>query len=187
VYVPQVHSRKAEQETIDILREHMPADWRVHVCVHSWYHSSVRVFDSIDVSARSNLQIHCFNDSEYMARTILETFPNAYIGFTGALTKSASLKAIVRDVIPLNRLLLETDGPYMVPAGCHGSVRTEGAVVASLGCSLIRWSDWYLCARQVSHPGMCIVIAETIAELKGLSVDEVLVQIRANTTAMYGI
>jgi Tat protein secretion system quality control protein TatD with DNase activity len=59
-----------------------------------------------------------------MARTILDEFPNAFIGVTGVVTNcnNQTLRGLVRDVIPLDRLLIETDGPYMVPQGIRSSV-----------------------------------------------------------------
>ena len=109
-------------------------------------------------------QIHCFGDSAEAAERLLSTFPNAYIGITGCITfdTASALQGIVKDVIPLSRLLIETDAPYMTPRG-------------------------FGCTGRVCHPGHCIAVAAKIAELKGLELDEVLRAVRENTTAMYGI
>jgi TatD DNase family protein len=85
-----IHTREAEKDTFDILKSNCPQDYKIHV--------------------------HCFTDSAEFAESLLKEFPNLYFGFTGVLTysKSTSLQSVVKDVIPLNRILLETDGPYMV-------------------------------------------------------------------------
>ena len=61
---------------------------------------------------------------------------------------------------PLNRLVLETDGPFMAPEPWRG---------------------------QTSLPWMVISVAETVAKVKKISVDQVLEQTRANVHRVYGI
>lgn len=61
--------------------------------------------------------------------------------------------------LPLDRLLLETDAPYMAPRPAKGP----------------------------SHPGHIPAIAQCIAQLKGVSVEAVMTAARQNTKAVYGI
>lgn len=82
------------------------------------------------------LHVHCFTgkllwmlgmltatDSLPFARTLLSTWPNCYLGFTGVITfKNASKLHNVLCDVPLNRLLLETDGPFMAPVPHRGKV-----------------------------------------------------------------
>jgi TatD DNase family protein len=74
----------------------MPTDWKIH--------------------------LHCWTgENKNFAKKLLEKFPNMYIGFTGVITFQNCQK--VRDVIqelPLGRILVETDGPYMAPEGYRG-------------------------------------------------------------------
>jgi len=65
-------------------------------------------------------------------------------------------------ITPLERILLETDAPYMKPA----SSDTD---------------------KGISHPGMIPLIANAIAKIKGTTLDEVLFAARGNTNKMYGI
>jgi len=62
--------------------------------------------------------------------------------------------------LPLDRLLLETDGPYMCPEPFRG---------------------------QTSHPGHVHRVAERIAELQGRSLGEVMEITRRSTNVVYGI
>ena len=88
-----LHIREAEEEGRAVLREQeVPADWPIHR--------------------------HCFNDSWAVAEAWLRLYPGSKIGMTGLVTYGHA-KA-VHDVarrIPLDRLLLETDAPYSLPAG----------------------------------------------------------------------
>ena len=61
---------------------------------------------------------HCFNGSMDEYNEWLEAFPNTYFGFTGICTHKEAhwqLSAVI-GMIPENRILLETDAPYLVPA-----------------------------------------------------------------------
>lgn len=130
-----VHSRAAEADTIKIMREHLPKEWLIH--------------------------LHCFTDRKEMAVTLLEHFPNLCVGFTGAVTfpgADANRENIA--AVPLDRLLLETDGPFMAPVPLRG---------------------------RIAHPGMIPLVAVTVAQVKGVSVEEVLTQTRKNVTKIYGI
>lgn len=63
--------------------------------------------------------VHCFSGSVEMAQEILKL--GMYIGLGGAVTfKNAKKPALVAQNIPLNRLLLETDAPYMTPVPYRG-------------------------------------------------------------------
>lgn len=63
--------------------------------------------------------VHCFSGSVEMAHEILKL--GMYIGLGGAVTfKNAKKPAAVAQDIPLDRLLLETDAPYMTPVPYRG-------------------------------------------------------------------
>ncbi len=72
--------------------------------------------------------VHCFSGSAEFAKEILRL--GMYIGFTGALTFKNARRAVeaVGD-IPLNRLLLETDCPYMAPEPYRGK-RCDSRMIA---------------------------------------------------------
>jgi TatD DNase family protein len=95
-----VHTRDADPETIRILREEQPP-------------SAV---------------IHCFSTGQELADAAIEL--GFYISLSGIVTfKSAeSLRAIVRR-LPLERLLIETDAPYLAPVPMRGKTN-EPAFIA---------------------------------------------------------
>ena len=74
--------------------------------------------------------LHCFTSSRALAMTGLEL--GLYVSFSGVLTfkNSDELRAIARDV-PLNRLLVETDAPFLAPVP-HRGRRNEPAFVADV-------------------------------------------------------
>ena len=88
---------------------------------------------------------HCYSGSAEMARQLVDR--GWYIGFTGVLTFKNARKAIeVASSIPLERIVLETDCPYMAPEPFRG-----------------RRND----------PGKLYRMAEKLAEIRGLPVEEV--------------
>ena len=88
---------------------------------------------------------HCYSGSAEMARQLVEL--GWYIGFTGVLTFKNARKAVeVASSIPLERIVLETDCPYMAPEPFRG---------------------------KRNDPGKLYRMAEKLAELRGLSVEEI--------------
>ena len=88
--------------------------------------------------------MHCFGGSVQEAQRAIEM--GFHLGIGGVVTfKNATLADIVK-VVPLNRLLLETDAPYLSPVPHRG---------------------------QRNEPANIPLVAQKIAELKGLSLDEV--------------
>ncbi len=88
---------------------------------------------------------HCYSGSLEMAKRLIKR--GWYIGFTGVLTFKNARKAIeVAANIPLDRLVLETDCPYMAPEPFRG-----------------RRND----------PGKLYRMAEKLAEIRGLTVEEI--------------
>jgi TatD DNase family protein len=73
--------------------------------------------------------LHCFSSSRALAEAALDL--GLYISISGIVTfrKSDELREIVRDV-PLDRLLIETDAPYLAPVPYRGK-RNEPAYVAA--------------------------------------------------------
>lgn len=85
-----VHSRNASEDTLDILKEYRPAG-----------------------------VVHCFSGSAEVAIEVIKL--GMYIGFTGVLTFKNAKKALrALEAVPLDRLLLETDCPYMAPEPLRG-------------------------------------------------------------------
>ena len=88
---------------------------------------------------------HCYSGSAEMAKELIKR--GWYIGFTGVLTFKNARKAIeVASAIPLDRLVLETDCPYMSPEPFRG---------------------------KRNDPGKLYRMAERLAEIKGLPLEEI--------------
>lgn len=71
---------------------------------------------------------HCFTGNEHEAEELLQ-FDGFALGIGGVLTfKKSHLPEVLPSVVPLNRIVLETDSPYMAPVPMRGS-RNESAYV----------------------------------------------------------
>ena len=128
-----IHSRDAAQDTLDIMK----------VCK----------------AEEAGGVIHCFSYGVEMAREYLNM--GFYIGIGGVLTfKNAKKLKEVAKYVPLDRILLETDCPYMAPEPHRGK----------------RNSSIYL-----------PYVAETLATIKGVDVEEVYQTTRENGKQMYRI
>jgi TatD DNase family protein len=81
-----------------------------------------------DSSGDFDFLLHCFSSGRGLAEAALEM--GGYISFSGILTfpRSTELRKIAADV-PLDRLLVETDAPYLAPVPYRGK-RNEPAWVA---------------------------------------------------------
>lgn len=87
---------------------------------------------------------HCFSGSAEMARELVKL--GWMVSFTGVLTYKNARKALeAAEAVPLDRLMIETDSPYMAPAPHRGKRNDSG----------------YL-----------IHICEKLAEIKGISPEE---------------
>lgn len=122
--------------------------------------------DSVSVLRNANLEgakihVHCFTSNRAFAEQLLGLSPHLYIGFTGILTfKNADAIREAAGMVPLDRLLLETDSPYLAPIPFRG---------------------------KPSHGGMIPHIAAKLAELKSVPLETLYEQVRQNTHAVYGI
>ena len=103
--------------------------------------------------------MHCFSGSAETAMEIVGL--GMYVGFTGVLTFKNAKKAVAAcAAVPADRLLLETDCPYMAPTPHRG---------------------------ERCHSGMIRLTAEKMAEIKGVTCDEMLKICRENTMRLFGI
>lgn len=125
-----VHTREAMQDTIELLKDYP------------------------DVTGI----IHCYPGSAESARELTDRF---YLGIGGTLTfKNAKKTVEVVKEIPLEKLLLETDCPYLTPEPNRGK-RNEPVYVE--------------------------YVAKKIAEIKGISYEEVVRVTTENAKKIYGI
>ena len=125
-----IHSRDACEDTMAMLRQYKPAG-----------------------------VMHCFSYSPEVAEEVVKL--GMYVGFTGVLTFKNSKKAWAAcEVVPKDRLLLETDCPYMAPVPHRG---------------------------EKSHSGMIKYTAAKMAEIKGVSTEEMVEICRENGERLFRI
>jgi TatD DNase family protein len=84
--------------------------------------------EEADTGGRFDFLLHCFSSSRRLAEAAIHM--GGYVSFSGILTfpRSNELREIARD-IPADRLLVETDAPYLAPVPFRGK-RNEPAYVA---------------------------------------------------------
>lgn len=129
-----VHCREAFDETMEILAQH---------------------------SGKSKkLVFHCFDGNAEQARVVLEH--GFYISFTGVVTfkNAEQTREAVRQV-PLERLMVETDCPYMSPEPMR--------------------------KQKVNEPSLMIHTARSLAELKGIDIEEFSAAISKTSMEFFGI
>ena len=102
---------------------------------------------------------HCFSGSVEIAQELIKR--GWYLGFDGPLTyKNAKKTVEVAKIVPLDKVLLETDSPYMAPVPVRGT-RND--------------------SRNVFH------IAAKFAEIRGMSTDEIIALTNENGRRFFGI
>ena len=81
-----------------------------------------------DAGGPFQLVLHCFSSGHALAEDALSL--GGYVSFSGILTfpRSGALRDIARD-IPAERLLVETDAPYLAPVPFRGKRNEPGHVV----------------------------------------------------------
>ena len=122
------HDRDAHGDTLDILRQYRPKG-----------------------------VVHCFSGSAEMAEEVVRL--GMYVGLGGAVTfKNAKKPLAVAAVVPADRLVLETDCPYMAPVP-HRGHRNDSSLI--------------------------IHIAEVLAAVRGVSVEDLLTQTSQNALQLF--
>lgn len=125
-----VHDREAHEDTFRLLKKYRPRG-----------------------------VVHCFSGSVEMAKEVLKL--GMYIGLGGAVTfKNARKPLEVAKAVPNDRLLLETDCPYMAPVPFRGS-RCDSSMISKT--------------------------AEKIAEVRSCETQELIDQCRKNAKALFGV
>lgn len=125
-----IHDREAHGDTLELLKKYKPKG-----------------------------VVHCFSGSSEMADEIIKL--GMYIGLGGVVTfNNAKNPVLVAQNVPLDKLLLETDCPYMAPVPLRGK-RCDS--------SMIKYT------------------AKKIADLKGIEVDDLLSITKSNTEKLFSI
>lgn len=125
-------SREFEKEQMDAFEEQVR--WSVETRLPLMIHCRKAQNEMVRILRRyENLLpggvFHCFTGNEIEARELL-SFENFVLGIGGVLTfKKSHLPEVLPSVVPLSRIVLETDSPYMAPVP-HRGKRNEPAYVA---------------------------------------------------------
>jgi TatD DNase family protein len=129
-----IHSREAAADTLNILKEF--SGWK-------------REFKG---------SMHCYSYSAEIAKEVIKM--GYHIGVGGVITFNNARKLVeALEVIPMDRVLLETDCPYMAPTPHRG---------------------------ERNFSGYLPLVAKKIAELKGITEEEVIRITRENAEAVFG-
>ena len=119
-----IHTRSASEDTLAILKEEG---------------------EGVESVGRAGGVFHCFTESQAVARAALDL--GFYISFSGILTfKTAADLREVAQFVPLDRILIETDSPYLAPMPYRG---------------------------KTNNPSYVPYVAKLIAELKGDTVETI--------------
>ena len=127
-------------------------------------HSRDAAADTMEIMADERAEeiggvVHCFSYSKEIARQCVKM--GFYIGIGGVLTfKNARKMVEVMEDTPMDRILLETDCPYLAPEPYRGK----------------RNSSLYL-----------PYVVQKMAEIKGITTEEVISITRKNAMTMYGL
>ena len=106
------------------------ADLKLPLCIHTREATDDTLTRLADVPSALPILIHCFSIPE-RAEEIIER--GWYAAFGGAMTypKNADLRAAVA-ALPADRLLIETDAPYLAPQGFRGKPNQPALVAHTL-------------------------------------------------------
>ena len=125
-----IHDREAHEDTMNLLKKYRPKG-----------------------------VVHCFSGSAEMAKEVVKL--GMYIGLGGAVTfKNARKPREVAEIVPEDRLLIETDCPYMTPVPFRGQ-RCDSSFIPHT--------------------------AEVLAQARGVTSDEILNLTRKNANTLFGL
>lgn len=103
--------------------------------------------------------LHCFTGTVEEAKEVVKR--GWYLSLSGIVTfkRSEELREVAK-IVPLDQLLIETDTPYLAPQSRRG---------------------------KTNEPAYVVETATKIAEVKGISIEELAKQTKANTEALFGV
>ncbi len=124
-------SREYEAEQLDAFR--IQVEWSIELGLPLMIHcrkgqnEMVNLLRQYEEKLRGGV-FHCFTGNEKEAEQLLR-FDNFMLGIGGVLTfKKSNLPSVLAAAVPLDRIVLETDSPYMAPVPMRGK-RNESAFV----------------------------------------------------------
>lgn len=130
-----IHNRNAGADILEILKDHMPSRGAI---------------------------FHCYSEDADYAQKVLEAGLNCYFSFAGNLTyrNAKNLHGTVM-VVPRDKILIETESPFMIPADLRDLKRTKPAMLTST--------------------------AEFLASFLDVSLEEIAAQLWKNSCTIFGL
>ncbi|HMS11226.1 MAG TPA: TatD family hydrolase, partial [Pyrinomonadaceae bacterium] len=147
-----VHSRDANDDTVEILKEENSLQAKANglELTANSFGAEKNSRKPLALSHKPGV-MHCFGGTPEMALALIEV--GFYISFAGNVTfkKAEELREAAR-VVPLDRLLVETDCPFLTPVP-HRGKRNEPAMVVHTAVFLaeLKGVDFDVLARQTSE------------------------------------
>ena len=125
-------SREFEQEQLEAFEEQVKwaVEWQLPLMIHcrKAQNEMVAILKRYAKELPGGV-FHCFTGNEQEARQLLE-FDHFVLGIGGVLTfKKSHLPEVLPACVPLDRIVLETDAPYMAPVPQRGQ-RNESAYIS---------------------------------------------------------
>jgi len=145
-----IHNREAQKEILDVID---------HFCIADGHYPK-GVF-------------HCISGSVGYLQKVLEK--GFYIGVDGNVTFSSEVQALAREV-PLDRMLLETDSPWLIPEPLRSGLKDN-----------IQERTLHLRCGLRNRPINVKIVAEFVAKLKNVSVDKVVSGTSRNAQKLFNI
>jgi len=127
----EIHTRDAEEDTVEILKE---------------------------FKGQVTGLIHCFTGTEWLARQSLDLGFNISISGVVTFKNADSLRNIVKNIIPIDRIHVETDAPFLAPVPMRGKLNTSAYVIHT---------------------------AKVVADLKMVSIEKLAEQTNANAFKLF--
>ena len=156
-------SREFEQEQLEAFEEQVR--WSVETRLPLMIHCRKAQNEMVAILKKYSHDLpggvfHCFTGNEIEARELLQ-FDRFVLGIGGVLTfKKSNLPQTLPAVVPLNRIVLETDAPYMAPVPHRG---------------------------QRNEPAFVLEVLRKLAECYGVSEEVVCEQTNANVARIFGL
>ena len=164
-YFYDLSGRQSQIETFDYFLN-MALEWRLPAIIHlrdkndrfSAYEDALNLLTPFAANS-GRFVVHCFSATPEWAEKFLEL--GGFLGMTGMVTfkQAVNIRESLKH-IPLNRLVIETDAPYLAPVPFRG---------------------------KTNHPKYLPVIADFIAKEKSMPVEELAAITTANGKKLYNL
>jgi len=154
-------SPPTEQQKLFKAHLQIAAELNLPVVIHSReaFDDTVKIL-SDNRSSLKKVVFHCFSYSPDQAKILLDF--GYFLSFTGVVTfKGAALTKEAAKIVPLDRLMIETDCPYMTPAPMR--------------------------KQKVNEPAFLIHTAKFLAELKQLPLEDFATALASTTRSFFGL